>query len=128
LSDDDEFVWQLAKKLDAIAEEMGFAQRYEPHRLFKAREYRAAVIAAMTLLESKLRERLNKASLEVVRRPISMRQILEMAVKEEILQDRYQDVLTWMKLRNHVVHDGGRVSRQEAEAVVEGVDQIIDGI
>jgi hypothetical protein len=45
LSDDDEFIWQLAKALEAIAEEMGLAQRYEPRRLLKAKEYRAAVIA-----------------------------------------------------------------------------------
>ncbi len=34
-----------AKALEAIAEEMGLAQRYEPRRLLKAKEYRAAVIA-----------------------------------------------------------------------------------
>jgi hypothetical protein len=126
LSDDDEFIWQLAKALEAIAEEMGLAQRYEPRRLLKAKEYRAAVIAAMTLLESTLRQRLNKPSPEAVRRPMSMRQLLELAIKEGIAQDHYQDVLVWTKLRNDAVHTGRRVSRQEAQAVVEGVERIID--
>ncbi len=122
----DEFIWQLAKALEAIAEEMGLAQRYEPRRLLKAKEYRAAVIAAMTLLESTLRQRLNKPSPEAVRRPMSMRQLLELAIKEGIAQDHYQDVLVWTKLRNDAVHTGRRVSRQEAQAVVEGVERIID--
>jgi hypothetical protein len=128
LSDDNEFVSQLAKALEAIAEKMGLAQRREPRRLFEAKEYRAAVIAAMTLLESTLRQRLNTPSLEPVRRPMSLRQLLEFAVKEGIAGDYYQDVLGWTKLRNDVVHGGRRVSRQEAQAVVEGVERIIDAI
>jgi SIR2-like domain len=127
LSDDNEFVGKLGQALEAIAEEMGLAQqRYEPRRLLEAKEYRAAVIAAMTLLESTLRQRLNKPSLEAVRRPMSMRQLLEAAAKEGITQDYYQDALVWAKLRNDAVHTGRRVSRQEAQTVVEGVERIID--
>ena len=126
LSDDNEFVWQLAQALEAIAEEMGLAQRHEPRRLLEAKEYQAAVIAAMTLLELTLRKRLNKPPLEAVRRPMSMRQLLELATKEGIAGDYYQDALFWTKLRNDVVHMRRRVSRQEAQAVVEGVERIID--
>jgi hypothetical protein len=128
LSDDHEFVGQLAKALEAIAEEMGLAQSNEPRRLFEAKEYRAAVIAAMTLLESTLRQRLDKQFLEAMRRPLSMRQLLLLALKEGIAQDYPEDVLVWTKLRNDVVHMGRRVSRQEAQAVVEGVEQIINAI
>ncbi|QFI72408.1 SIR2 family protein [Bradyrhizobium betae] len=127
LSDESEFVWQIAKALEAIAEEMGFAQRYEPRRLFETKEYRAAVISAMALLESTLRQRLNKPPLESVRRPLSMRQLLDLAVSEGMAID-YQDVLVWTKLRNDVVHRGKRVSRQEAQAVLEGVERIMDAI
>jgi hypothetical protein len=126
LSDDNEFVWQLGRTLEVIAEEMGLAQRYEPRRLLEAKEYRAAVIAAMTLLESTLRQRLNKPSPEAERRPTSMRRLLELATREGMAQDHYQDALVWMKLRNDAVHTGRRVSRQEAQAVVEGVERIID--
>jgi hypothetical protein len=35
----------------------------EPMRLFEAKEHHAAVISAMTLLEAKLRERLNEIPL-----------------------------------------------------------------
>jgi hypothetical protein len=82
----------------------------------------------MTLLESTLRQLLNKPPLEAVRRPMSMRQLLDLALKQGIAPDYYQDVLVWTKLRNDVVHRGRRVSRQEAQAVVEGVERIINAI
>lgn len=126
LSGDSEFVWQLANALEAIAREMGFAQRNEPRRLFEAKEYRAAVIAAMTLLESTLRQRLNKPSREAVRRPMSLRQLLELAGQEGISQDYHHNVLAWTKVRNDAVHTTKRVSRQEAQAIVEGVEQIVN--
>ena len=128
LSDDNEFVWQLAEALEAIAKEMGLAQRNEPRRLFEAKEYRAAVIAAMTLLESTLRQRLNKHPLEAVRRPMSMRQLLELAANKGIAPDHYEDFLVWTNLRNAVVHGERRVSRQEAQAVVEGVERFIEAL
>lgn len=126
LSGESEFVWQLAHALEAIALEMGLAQRNEPRRLFEAKEYRAAVIAAMTLLESTLRQRLNKPSREAVRRPMSLRQLLEVAGQEGISKDYRDNVLAWTKVRNDAVHTAKRVTRQEAQAIVEGVEQIVD--
>ena len=58
LSDDSEefLVQELAYIFAAVAEELGIALIYfEPRRLFEAKEYRAAVISAMTLLEATLR-------------------------------------------------------------------------
>jgi hypothetical protein len=40
-------------------------------------------------------------------------------------QDDYETVLAWSKLRNDAVHRGTPVSRQDAKAVVEGVERII---
>jgi len=57
-----------------------------------------------------------------------MRHLLELAAKEGIARDYYEDVLIWTKLRNDVVHGGRRVSRQEAQTIVEGVERIIDTI
>ncbi len=74
LSEDSPFIFELAGVLQAIANEMGLAQILEPRRLFEAKEYRAAVIAAMTLLEATLRQRLNKPAREALQRPMSMRQ------------------------------------------------------
>lgn len=125
---DEEFVRQIGIVLDDIAENMGLAQHSEPRRLFEAKEYRAAIIASMALLESTLRRRLNKPSPVIMRRPMSMYQLLQLAVKEELFAHYDENLLDWMKLRNDVVHRGRRVSRQDAQAVVEGVDQIITSL
>ena len=41
--------------------EVGGSRRAEPERLLEAKKYRAAVISAISLLEARLRERLNKS-------------------------------------------------------------------
>jgi len=52
--------------------------------------------------------------------------LLQLAAKEGIIpQDYYQELSGWTKLRNEVVHTGRRVSRHEAQAVVDGIERII---
>lgn len=125
LSEDSPFVFQLAEAFRVLANEMGLAQNLEPRRLFEAKEYRAAVIAAMTLLEATLRERLNKPVRETMQRPMSMRQLLSRAAEDNILQDSYEQVLGWTKVRNDAVHTAKPVSRSEAKIIVEGVERIL---
>ena len=125
LSDDSEFVWQLGRAFESIAMEMGLAQEQEPRRLLEAKEYRAAVISAMTLLETHLRQRLNKAPREAVRRPMSMRQLLDLAQEQGYMDLNYGNLSEWTKIRNEAVHGGRLVSRSEAKVVVEGVESIV---
>lgn len=127
LSEDSEFVRVLGQTFERIAGEMGIAQLHEPRRLFEAREYRPAVIAGMTLLETTLRQKLNKPAPEAAPRPISMRQLLSMAVNTGMLQDD-REVLSWMRLRNDAVHLGTPVSRSDAKTVVEGVERILNAL
>jgi SIR2-like domain len=129
LSDDSPFIYELAHHLEDLANEMGLAQNLEPRRLFEAKEYRAAVIAAMTLLEATLRRRLNKPTRDVVQRPMSMPQLLNRALEEEILQDFDEvEVLRWTKVRNTAVHSALPVGRNEAKIIVEGVERILGRI
>jgi hypothetical protein len=125
LSEDSAFVAELGHALQRLANEMGLAQNLEPRRLFEAKEYRAAVIAAMTLLEATLRQRLNKPVREAVQRPMSMRQLLSRAAEENILRYSYDEVLSWTKLRNDAVHTAKPVARNQAKRVVEGVEHIL---
>jgi hypothetical protein len=124
-SEDSPFVSQLAEAFQALANEMGIAQNLEPRRLFEAKEYRAAVIAAMTLLEATLRQRLNKPVREAVQRPMSMRQLVSRALEDGILDISEQELLRWTKLRNEAVHSGKLISRNEAKVIVEGVEAIV---
>jgi HEPN domain-containing protein len=125
LSEDSSFVFELGKVLQDLANEMGLAQNLEPRRLFEAKEYRAAVTAAMTLLEATLRQRLSEPAIEAMQRPMSMRQLLSRAAEENILKDSYDEVLLWTKLRNDAVHTAKPVTRNEAKTVVEGVERIL---
>jgi hypothetical protein len=126
LSEDSPFISQLADAFQALANEMGIAQNLEPRRLFEAKEYRAAVIAAMTLLEATLRQRLNKPVREAVQRPMSMRQLVSRALEDGILDISEQELLRWTKVRNEAVHSGKLISRNEAKVIVEGVEAIVD--
>jgi len=104
---------------------MGFAQRQEPGRLLEAKEYRAAVISAMTLLETNLRHRLTKTPRDAARRPMSMRQLLDLAREQGLIDLDYGRLSEWTKIRNDAVHTGRPVSRNEAKLVVEGVERIV---
>ncbi len=126
LSEDSPFVQDLGMHLQRLADGMGLAQRQEPRRLLEAREYRAAVISAMTLLETTLRQRLNKAPRDAVRRPMSMRQLLDLAREQGIVQENFGRISEWTKLRNDAVHTGRPVTRNDAKLVVEGVERIVD--
>lgn len=125
LSEESSFVQDLARHLQHLADQMGFAQRQEPRRLLEAKEYRAAVISAMTLLETDLRQRLNKAPREAVRRPMSMRQLLDLAREQGLANFDYGQLPEWTKIRNEAVHTGRPVTRNEAKLVVEGVERIV---
>lgn len=121
------FIADLGGLLRQIAAETGVERHAEPQRLFNAKEYRAAVISAMTLLEAKLRERLNKIPWPQTRRPLSMRSLIDQAVEQEVIPQEVRMRLdSWMRLRNEVVHSSMAVSRSQAADIVNGVMQLVE--
>ena len=126
LSDDsEEFVQELAYIFAAVAEELGIALNTEPRRLFEAKEYRAAVISAMTLLEATLRERLGKLPALQVERALSLQQLLRRVPDDFFHPVSRGDILDWIKLRNQVVHSAKLATKSEARTIVEGVERIL---
>jgi hypothetical protein len=85
--DPETFVQELADALRMLGGEVGGSRRAEPERLVEAKEYRAAVISAMSLLEARLRERLNKSPWPQVRNPMSMHSLLKIAREQQLLTD-----------------------------------------
>ncbi|WJI46955.1 SIR2 family protein [Mesorhizobium sp. C120A] len=127
LSEDSEFVRALGREFARLAQEMGYAQNLEPRRLFEAKEYRPAVIAAMSLLEAELRQRLDKEPWDKVEGPMSMRQLFIRALRSNRVTNVGEaQIDSWLKLRNTAVHTTLPVGRNEAKAVVEGVERILD--
>lgn len=127
ITDDAEgFIADLAGLLRAIAADTGVARQAEPQRLFEAKEYRAAVISAMTLFEAKLRERLNKLPWPQTQRPLSMRSLVDRAVEQDIMSQASRIRLhEWIQLRNVAVHSRMPVTKMQAREIVDGVTELI---
>jgi hypothetical protein len=123
-----DFLAALHDHLLTIANEVGAAQQAEPRRLLAVREYRAAVISAMALLEAKVRERLNKVQWPQTRRPMSFRSLLDVATESgQITQQVRSRIHPWMRVRNEVVHSSILVSAAQARQIVNGVMEILGG-
>lgn len=121
------FIADLGGTLQTVAEATGVERQAEPRRLFEAREYRASIISAMTLLESKLRERFNKVSWSQARRPFSMRTLMDHALEQQIVSRELRDKIdVWMRVRNEAVHSSMVVSRAQAKEIVDGVFALIE--
>jgi hypothetical protein len=127
ITDDPEaFIAELGARLRAIAAEYGVGRAAEPRRLFEAKEYRAAVISAMALMEATLRERLNKSQWQQVRRPLSLRSLIDLALEHQVIQPEHKARLdAWMRIRNEVVHSSMPIGKTEASEIVEGVFEIL---
>ena len=126
--DPEDFIGQLGETLRRLSAELGVSRQAEPQRLLQAKEHRAAVISAMTLLEAKLRERLDKAPWPQTRRPMSMRSLIDVATEQGIISRPFKDRLdAWMRLRNEVVHSAIPITRVQAAEVVNGVMGWIEG-
>jgi HEPN domain-containing protein len=126
LSEDSKFLEILGRMLQTFSDDLGLALNQEPRRLFEAREYRAAVIAAMTLLEAALRQALSKRPSEELQRPISLGQLLDRATRAGIVTAEHREEFPiWNRLRNDAVHTQKPVTRIEAEKVLKGVERIL---
>src|SRR6266496_2080369 len=119
LTDDlESFVVELGNYLRTLAVETGAGRLAEPRRLLEAKEYRAAVISAMTLLEASLRQRLNKSPWPQVQRPLSLRSLIDLAIEHQIIQPELRARLdSWMRTRNEVVHSPKMVSKTKAREI-----------
>jgi hypothetical protein len=126
-SEPEGFLDQFREWLSIAARESQPSLANEPNRLLRAGEYRAAVIAAITLLETWLRERVG-ASKTSLGRPSLLRGLLEEAQGQGLLGNNSLDeILTWLRMRNEVVHNLLLVSRNEATRIVRGVSGIVEG-
>jgi hypothetical protein len=121
------FIAAVYDRLSKIANEVGAVRQAEPRRLLAAREYRAAVISAMALLEANLRERLNKSQWPRTRRPLSLRSLADLAAEQrQITQELRTLIDPWMRVRNEVVHSSIPVSAAQAREIVTGVMEIVE--
>jgi len=118
------FLNSLEEWLRVAATELEPTFSNEPRRLLDAREYRAAVIAAITHLETTLRERLDLPP-TTRKRIVSVREMLDMARAQNLLgKFEVRQVLEWLRVRNEVVHSHAQVTAPRAREIVTGVTEI----
>lgn len=122
VSDPEGFVTDLIGKLDALERQPEEKSAEEAQRLIKMREYRAAVIAAMTYFEAALVEKLGKVTAKESKRLLSVRALADIAVKNGLLpQSALGDIEKWTRIRNNAVHSTTSVSKNDAREIVDGV-------
>ena len=98
----------------------------EPQRLLNQREYRAAVVSAITLLESRLRQ-VAEVDEDSRGRLLAIGRIAELALKRGLVtQDEYPELRHWIAVRNSAVHSEHPVTARVAKQVVAGVQQILE--
>jgi hypothetical protein len=116
------FAQELESHLRSLANELGASRMAEPNRLFHVKEYRAAVIAALTLLETNLRNRLNKIPWGQTQRPLPLRSLIDRAIEQQLIQPELRQRLdSWIRTRNEVVHSPKPVNKAQAREIVDGV-------
>ncbi|MGE4289781.1 MAG: SIR2 family protein [Salinivirgaceae bacterium] len=97
----------------------------EPERLLAKKEYRAAVIASISLLENYIRERLSDYP-NLVKSNKSLYTLIQLAIEYQIISsDEMGHLKEWMYIRNNAVHTNSKVSYQEATKIVKGVKNIL---
>lgn len=118
------FLDDFRNLLSDVSEELEPNLANERHRLLQAKEYRAAVISAITHLETMLRRRLDFAEVRDSRY-ISVTRMINIAKRHKLLGEFAVDqVLRWIELRNQVVHSDIPVTPATAKRIVHGVDHI----
>jgi hypothetical protein len=117
---------QLDEWFSAAEERFKPQLREEPSRLIAAKEYRAAIISAISLLEVTLRQRLTTPS-SVSGRRITLTALVEEAKAQGILGNvQMKTLLEWLRTRNQVVHGSLPVPKSTAERIVNGVLEIVN--
>jgi hypothetical protein len=128
------FIEHLTAVLERIIGLSGIKQDDEPQRLLRRGESRAAVISAMTKLETRLRQGLSRSRLssEVNARKYpaeSLRVMLDEALNAEWITLRERKILDhWIKIRNEIVHSGTNITSKQAREIVNGANEILQKI
>lgn len=128
---DEEFTYQISQWLETADPDGAERRRQEPSRLFEAREYRAALVSAVSLLDSAVRRQSN-GDFRITSPSYgkSTPQGL-LSMVESLIPDLYESSDLWhaldqsVRLRNKVVHDDGNVTRAQAKLAIDAVDKIL---
>lgn len=125
--DPEEFVRAVGEWLERAQQALHPALEEEPGRLLGAREYRAAVISAISLLENWLRNQLSERQ-PGAPRSARLGDALTGAVRLGIISPEIQErAAFWIRTRNGIAHNKDAVTPRKAREIVSGVREITRG-
>jgi uncharacterized protein YutE (UPF0331/DUF86 family) len=119
------FLSKLEISIQKISKELIVNLSEEPIRLMEKKEYRAAVISAISLLEIELREKL----FQQTQYPIPLLKLLELSIQYGYIPvDKLSSIKEWISIRNELVHTKRSISKQNSGQIVEGILNVIQQI
>ena len=122
----DEFSKRFGDAFEVITSEFTQAFKSESRRLLVKREYKAAIISAITQLESRLRNKIDML-LKIPIRTVPLTQLLKYAIDYKLLdKDDYMKIKDWNSIRNQLVHLDGKTTPKQAKLIVDGVHLILE--
>lgn len=128
----DELLSAIEDRISYISKELkkGTDDSYhEPQRLFDLKEYNAAVISSIRLLEITLSEyRLRTEENEKIpNAPVSLAYLINYYCKRS-KNYSYTEIQNWITIRNRVIHSNYSVTRSQCKKIVVDVYRVIDQI
>jgi uncharacterized protein YutE (UPF0331/DUF86 family) len=131
LNDDEteEFVARIDEWLQGASERLLPQLREEPRRLLKKREHRAALISAVALLETWLRNTVAIPTSGIGPVHASLNQLLKEAERQRLMsQEEVMAVRNATQLRNLAVHSTANIAVADATRSVEAILTFIERI
>lgn len=122
------FAQEVSRWLSDTLEPLRITYEDEPKRLLSKKEYRAAVISSISLLEVSIKSRLSKIDMGPSTQSHFMG-LFSAAISSQIISKNWDlPIKKWIKIRNQAVHSKADVSSKDAKEVVTGVYDIIKSI
>lgn len=125
----DELLSAIEDRISYISEELQKDPYHEPQRLFDLKEYNAAVISSVRLLEITLTEyRLRTEDIEKIPNASASLAYLINYYCNRSKNYSYSEIHNWITIRNRVIHSDYSVTRSQCKRIVEDVYRVIKQI
>lgn len=109
----------------SVTDPMSLTYEKEPKRLLDKKEYKAAVISAMTLLEVKMKKLIYNSD-EISGSQTSFNSIYSIAKDRNMIDsNQFLEIKEWGSVRNKLVHSNDTIKVGDAKKIVNGVYDII---
>ena len=123
----------VAAEMDLATEALGghrsrALMEEDMSRFLELGKARAALVLAMSFLEASFRERVGRIATKRSEGS-TIRTLVEVALARKLIRPAEgEHLLEWMRIRNGVVHLGETISEESANAIVQGVRRIVQGM